>query len=255
MVKQAVLITGASSGIGLELAKLFAKRGFNLVLVSSNAQKLDDAKKLLGSCQGIVITIPKDLAIPGAARQLYQQVRNAGFSIDVLVNNAGFGIYGEFATQSLERNTELIHLNCTTLTQLTHLFLPEMLKNKTGKILNVASVAGFFPGYLMASYYASKAYVLSFSQALGEELRGTGVSVTTLCPGATATNFEKTAGAQTSRLFKGHIMTAQQVAQEGYRGLMKNKKLIIPGLKNKFLVFIARFLPRGIVVKKIQGKR
>ena len=182
-------------------------------------------------------------------------MRNAGFSIDVLVNNAGFGIYGEFATQSLERNTELIHLNCTTLTQLTHLFLPEMLKNKTGKILNVASVAGFFPGYLMASYYASKAYVLSFSQALGEELRGTGVSVTTLCPGATATNFEKTAGAQTSRLFKGHIMTAQQVAQEGYRGLMKNKKLIIPGLKNKFLVFIARFLPRGIVVKKIQGKR
>lgn len=258
MTKQAVLITGASSGIGLELAKLFAKRGFNLVLTSSNAQKLELAKKELGNCPGIVITIPKDLAQPNAARQLYQQVRNSGFSVDILINNAGFGIYGRFSEQLLERNAELIQLNCTALTQLTHLFLPEMIKNKSGKIMNVASIAGFFPGPLMASYYASKAYVLSFSLALANELEGSGISVTALCPGATSTEFEKTAGAEKSGLFKRGTMSARKVAHIGYKGLMKNKKVVIPGIKNKLLVFATRFLLRSIIVKmvrKIQKNR
>jgi|SRR3989344_262938 len=249
MPKQAVLITGASSGIGLELSKLFAQRGFNLVMVSSNAQKLEEAKKALGSCQGIVITIPKDLSQPGAAKQLYQQVKNAGFSVDILVNNAGFGIYGKFEEQSVERNTELINLNCSAVTALAHLFLPEMIKNKSGKILNVSSIAAFFPGPLMASYYASKAYVLSFSLALSKELEGTGVTVTTLCPGRTETDFKITAGAERAGTFKGNVMTAEKVARIAYKGLMKNKQIIIPGICNNLFVFISRFLPRSIILK------
>src|SRR3989344_6508432 len=252
MPKPAVLITGASSGIGFELAKIFAQRGFSLVLVSHDPQKLEGAKKNIGSSSSVIITIPKDISQQGAARQLYQQVHNAGFSIDILVNNAGFGLHGVFAEQSLDRVQEMIQLNCSALTSLAHLFLPEMLKNKNGKILNVASVAAFFPGPLMATYYASKAYVLNFSLALANELRGSGVSVTTLCPGPTATEFEKTAGMQNSKLFKGNVMSAEKVAKIAYKGLMKDKRLVIPGIKNKLLVFAARFLPRNSVVELVR---
>lgn len=250
-MQQAVLITGASSGIGLELAKIFGRNGYNLVLASKDAQKLEKAKKqIIGT--GTIITIPKDLSEPRSAKELYRQIKNAGFEIEILVNNAGVGVWGKFHEQSIEKVEQMLRLNIVTLTSLTHLFLQDMIKNRRGKILNVASIAGFFPGPLMTSYYASKAYVLHFSEALSKELEGTGITITTLCPGATETNFYKAAGAQYGMFV--HSMSAEKVAQAGYDGLMKNKKIIIPGLKNKLRVFATRFLPRKTVLNMVKKR-
>ncbi|MGA8441551.1 MAG: SDR family oxidoreductase [Candidatus Sulfotelmatobacter sp.] len=240
------LITGASGGIGYELAKLFARGRYNLVLVARNADKLNPvAGELQGQFRVAVKTIALDLAAGRAARALFDQVQGEGVVVDVLVNNAGFGVFGEFAKMAEEEILGQIQLNITALTQLTRLFLPSMVARRSGKIMNVASTAAFQPGPLMAVYYATKAYVLSFSEALANELAGSGVAVSCFCPGATDTGFQKRAGMENSRLFKKiGAMNAEVVARDGYRGLMAGKALVFSGAQNWLVAESVRFAPR-----------
>jgi short-subunit dehydrogenase len=246
---QTALITGASAGIGRELSKLFAKDGYNLVLVARTASRLDQfADELQRQFSISAKTFALDLASASAPQFLFDQLAREDIKIDVLVNNAGAGKLGAFAEVLTEESLGQIHLNITTLTHLTKLFLGPMLERKSGRILNVASTAGFQPGPLMAVYYASKAYVISFSEALANELKGSGVTVTCLCPGATDTEFQKRAGTEETLLFrKGGPMTAKAVAQDGYRGLMKGKPLVISGLKNWLVAESLRISPRSLV--------
>lgn len=246
---QTALITGASAGIGRELAKLFAKDGYNLVLVARTASRLNLFADELHRQFGISTkAFALDLAAVSAPQFLFDQLARENITIDVLVNNAGYGKLGAFAEVSAEESLGQIHLNMTALTHLTKLFLAPMLERKAGKILNVASTAGFQPGPLMAVYYATKAYVISFSEALANELKGSGVTATCLCPGATDTEFQKRAGAEESLLFrKGGPMTAKAVAQDGYHGLMKGKPLVISGLKNWLVAESLRISPRSWV--------
>jgi short-subunit dehydrogenase len=258
-MNKTALITGATSGIGLELAKLFAKDKYNLVIVSRDQSSLDVTKKILEDDYSIsVITICQNLSEKNSAQTIYETTKSKGISIDALVNNAGIGVYGLFQNTDLEKETVMIELNVTALTTLTKVFLPEMLNKRAGKILNVASTAAFQPGPGMAVYFATKAYVLSFSEALHEELRGTGVSVTTLCPGPTKTNFDVNAGAEHAKIFTGRgIMTAKTVAQIGYDAMMRNKMTVVAGFKNAIFVFLVRLTPRQIVpriVRWIQGE-
>ncbi len=246
---QTVLITGASGGIGYELAKLFAHDRYNLVLVARSADKLQQLASELQSQFGITAKIvPLDLAAGPAAKFLFDQLQRERVAVDILVNNAGFGAFGEFAQMPEEEILGQIHLNITALTHLTRLFLPPMLARQAGKVMNVASTAAFQPGPLMAVYYATKAYVLSFSEALANELRGSGVTVTCFCPGATHTGFAKRAGTESSRLFKQvGAMDAATVARDGYRGLMAGKTLAISGAHNWLVAKSVRFAPRKLV--------
>ncbi len=243
------LITGASGGIGYELAKLFAKDHHNLVLVARSDAKLTQfADELHRRFAVSVKTVALDLAAPTAPPLLFEQLQREGIAVDILVNNAGYGKLGEFAAVPGEESLGQIQVNVTALTYLTRLFLGPMLERDSGKILNVASTAGFQPGPLMAVYYATKAYVISFSEALANELAGKGVTVTCLCPGATATGFASRAGNDKSRLFKQlRPMDAKTVALSGYRGLMAGKTLVIPGLKNWLLAESLRISPRKLV--------
>jgi short-subunit dehydrogenase len=253
------LITGASSGIGYELAHIFAREKYNLVLIARSQDKLLELKRELEKTYAITVFIlVVDLTQLDAADQIFIQVENLKITIDILVNNAGFGLFGEFITTDWQREEEMIRVNIISLTRLTKLFVPQMKQNKKGKILNIASTAAFFPGPLMAVYYATKAYVLSFSQALQSELEGTGVTVTTLCPGPTVSHFQKTAVAEGVRTFAGKLPTAQEVAEVGFAALMKGKSVAIQGVKNKLLIWFSRFLPRKVIaaqVKKIQQIR
>ena len=244
-----ILITGASAGIGLELARLFAQDHSNLVLVARNAERLHEVSQDLQYEFGIVAKgFPIDLANPSAPQFVFDQLMREGITVDVLVNNAGYGKLGAFAALSTEENLGQIALNVTALTHLTKLFLDPMLQRKSGKILNVASTAGFQPGPLMAVYYATKAYVISFSEALANELKGTGVTVTCLCPGATDTEFQKRAGTEGTRLFRAlRPMHAKTVARDGYRALMKGKPLVISGFRNWLLAESLRVSPRRAV--------
>ncbi len=245
---QTALITGASAGIGRELAKLFAKGGYSVVLAARNGARLDQfADELQRQFTISVKAFALDLGSASAPQFLFDQVERENIGIDVLVNNAGYGKLGAFADVPLEGSLGQIELNITALTHLTKLFLGPMLERKSGKILNVASTAGFQPGPLMAVYYATKAYVISFSEALANELRGSGVTVTCLCPGATDTEFQKRAGTEETLLFKLRPMTAKAVAQDGYRALMKGKPLVISGLKNWLLAESLRISPRRVV--------
>jgi hypothetical protein len=238
------LITGASGGIGLELARVFAREGYSLVLVARSRDRLDQIAAELKPTP--VQVIAKDLTLAGAAEEILREVPQ----VDVLVNNAGFGVYGPFARMPLEEDLGMLQLNMTVLVELTKLYLPGMLAAKSGKILNVASTAAFQPGPLMALYYATKAFVLSFSEAIANELEGTGVTVTALCPGPTATGFQARTKLEKSRLFKRmKVMDARTVAEMGYRALMSGKALAIPGMMNKVLVQSVRFSPRGMVTK------
>src|SRR5512137_1041621 len=218
MSVETVLVTGASSGIGLELARCFAADGCRLVLVARKGNVLEalatDLRKA-HKIQAQVITT--DLAHPDAPARLLAHLQAAGLKVDVLVNNAGFGAQGRFAELPLQRQLEMLQVNITSLTHLTRLLLPGMIERHRGGILNVASTAAFQPGPGMAVYYATKAYVLSFTEALAEELAGTGVTVTALCPGPTQTNFAEAAGARTSRLFNKTAMSAASVAKTGHR--------------------------------------
>jgi len=245
---QTALITGASAGIGPELAKLFANDGLNLVLVARSASRLNQfADELQRQFSISAKTFTLDLASPSSPQFLFDQLARENIAIDVLVNNAGYGKLGAFAEVSAEESLGQIHLNVTALTHLTRLFLGPMLEGKCGKILNVASTAGFQPGPLMAVYYATKAYVISFSEALANELGGSGVTVTCLCPGATDTEFQKRAGTEDTLLFKLRPMSARAVAQDGYRALMKGKPLVISGFKNWLVAESLRISPRRVV--------
>ncbi len=242
------LITGASGGIGYELAGVFAREGWNLILVARGLSKMKVLAEKLTKSYGISVSvIGKDLSLAAAPRELFQETQLKGLQVDALVNNAGFGSYGLFSQSDLTTSTDMLELNVVALTKLTRLYLDPMLQNKKGWIMNVASTAAFQPGPLMAVYYASKAYVLSFSEALSNELKATGVSVTVLCPGATETGFRDAAQMGQSKLFKKRVMLADRVAREGYRGMMEHKVIVIPGLKNKILASSVRFSPRSIV--------
>ena len=243
------LITGASGGIGFELAKLFARNHYDLVLVARSGDKLAQVGGELRSQFGISVKLVSlDLSEPAAPQSLFDQLQREGISVDVLVNNAGYGRLGEFADVPLQESLGQIHLNITALTALTRLFLPAMIEQRSGKVLNVASTAGFQPGPLMTVYYASKAYVISFSEALANELEKTGVTVTCLCPGATETEFARRAGNDRSRLFQQlKPMSAATVAADGYRGLMKGKTLVISGFRNWLVAESVRFAPRKMV--------
>lgn len=240
------LITGASGGIGCELAKLFAKDHHNLVLVARNAPRLAQVADELQRQFGITVTtVAVDLTEPTAPQSLFAQLQSAGLAVDILVNNAGYGRYGEFADVPLEENLGQIQLNVTALTELTKLFLGPMLERRSGRIMNVASTAGFQPGPLMAVYYATKAYVISFSEAIANELADKGITVTCLCPGATETGFAGRAGNDATRLFKNlRPMDAKAVARAGYRGLLKGKTLVIPGFRNWLVAESIRVSPR-----------
>jgi short-subunit dehydrogenase len=248
------LITGASTGIGFELATLFARDGYTLVLVARKAETLTAvAKDLEQTYQVKVVTIAKDLSEPQAADELTKEIEAKQLSIDVLVNNAGVGIFGDFIENKEQEQVRMMQLNMNTLTLLTKKILPGMIARKSGNILNVASTAAFEPGPGMAVYFATKAFVLSLSEALGEELRGTGVFVTCLCPGPTKTQFDVNAGATTSSLFTGpNVMTARAVAEAAYSGLTEHKQLVVPGFMNRLLIFSLRLTPRAIVPRLVR---
>ncbi|HYT04297.1 MAG TPA: SDR family oxidoreductase [Gemmatimonadales bacterium] len=252
MTSRTAVITGASSGIGLELARLFARDGYDLVLVARNVDRLDRLGAELAERHGIRSrTVGADLASPDAPGAIAEMLKQAALEVDVLVNNAGYGTYGPFATTDLRTELDLLQVNVVALTHLTKLLLPSMLARRAGRILNVASTAGFQPGPFMAVYYASKAYVLSFSEALAEELGDSGVTVTTLCPGPVPTGFQARAGMEGTRLMSRSplLMDAAAVARVGYTGLMKGKRLVVPGLGNKLLVQSERFAPRRLVTR------
>lgn len=243
------LITGASGGIGYELAKLLAGDGFDLVLVARNGAKLAEIASELAARHNVQAkAISLDLAQPGAAQSLFDQIQSAGVAVHTLVNNAGYGKFGEFRSLALTDLYGQIALNITTLTALTRLLLPGMLERGSGRIMNVASTAGFQPGPLMAVYYANKAYVISFSEALANEVRGSGVTVTCFCPGATDTGFAARAGNDKTRLFKKFgAMPAARAARDGYRGMKTGKSLVISGFKNWMVAESVRFAPRKMV--------
>ncbi|MEX0680988.1 MAG: SDR family oxidoreductase [Balneolales bacterium] len=247
--KQTALITGASSGIGYELSKVFAAGGFNLILVARNQVQLETIASGFRQSDGVNVAVcPADLSKPAAAQELYDELQAQKVEVDVLVNNAGFGLNESFTTTDMVRQEEMIRLNITALVQLCRLFGADMENRGSGKILNVASTAAFQPGPFMSTYYASKAYVLMFTEALHTELKPRGVLVSTLCPGPTKTGFFRQADMQSSFLAGNMlVMPADKVARAGYRGLIKGKRVIIPGLLNKAGVFAVRFFPRSLV--------
>lgn len=256
--QETVLITGASGGIGLELAKRFARDGSSLVLVARSEDALKRLASELESDYGIrAVWFAEDLSDPGAPARLYTRTEAAGLRIDVLVNNAGFAVYGPFAEADPAATLDMVQVNVNALTHLTRLYLPGMTARRKGAVLNVASTAAFQPGPLMAVYFATKAFVLSFSEAIAYELKGTGVTVTALCPGPTRTGFEKRAQMEGSKLFKGRVMEASEAAEAGYRALRKGDPLVIPGIGNRLMAWSVRLAPRRLVpalVKKIQEK-
>lgn len=240
------LITGASSGIGLELAKIFAKEGHDLILVARSKTKLELLKKEIEEEFKVKAYLAVvDLSKTDSPEKLKESLKKNEVSVEILVNNAGFGDYGEFKDSDIKKQEEMINLNILALTKLTRIFLPEIIQNK-GKILNVASVAGFMPGPLMSVYYATKAYVISFSEALAEELKENGVSVTVLCPGPVKTNFAEVAQVN-KNMFSGNIPGPKEVAEYGYEMLMKSKIIAVHGTQYKFLTKLPRFLPRKTI--------
>ncbi|MBZ5609654.1 MAG: SDR family oxidoreductase [Acidobacteriia bacterium] len=241
------LITGASTGIGLELARVFAREGYALILVARNQKRLEQIAAELKPAS--VQVIAKDLSLPDAPQEIHRIAPN----VDVLVNNAGFGVYGKFTGTSLSEELNMMQLNITVPVILTKLYLAGMLARRSGRILNVASTAAFQPGPLMSIYYATKAFLLSFSEAIGNELEGSGVTVTALCPGPTATEFQERSKIQNAALVKDRkIMDARTVAEAGYRALMAGKPVVIPGVMNKLLAQSIRVSPRSMVTKIVR---
>lgn len=254
MNNETVLITGASSGIGLELAKCFAADGCRLVLVARNCPALEDlAATLKDKFKIESVVLAADLSLPEAPRQVFDNLAGQKISVDVLINNAGFGLHGRFADMPLARQLEIVKVNVTALTELTGLFLPEMLRKKGGGILNVGSVAGFVPGPNMAIYYATKAYVQSLSEALAEELAGTGVSMTVLCPGPTESNFSAVARGDKVRVAQSAKMSAETVARFGHFAFRNRKTVAVPGFRNRSLVFLTRLMPRQTIRRAVKS--
>lgn len=257
-MNKTALITGATGGIGYELARIHAEKGDDLILVARNKEKLDEIKNDLEKTFSITVhTIQKDLSLIGSAYEVYNKVNDLNINVDYLINNAGFGDVRLFTETDWPKQERMINLNVTALTHFTRLFLPQMISRGSGRILNVASVASFVPGPTMSVYFASKAYVLSFSEAIAEEVRGKGITVTALCPGPTESNFHIVAhdGKKTK---DRRMPTSREVAEYGYRSMMKGKVVSVPGLDNKFLVALIWFLPKWAIVrivKKIQENR
>lgn len=250
MSKKTVLITGASGGIGRDFAELFARNGYDLIIVARSADRLQALANDLGDRYATaVVVIAQDLATPTAAHALFDAVTAQGLQVDELVNNAGFADYGEFVKSDLAKQEAMMQLNMGTLTSLTRLFLPQMVARRYGRVLNLASTAAFMPGPLMAVYYATKAYVLSFSEALASELEGTGVTVTVLCPGPTQTDFQARAEMGESKLVQNRdgMMASMAVAEQGFDALQAGKTLTIPGAMNRVQAMMPRFLPRRMV--------
>ncbi|HET7767884.1 MAG TPA: SDR family oxidoreductase [Chloroflexota bacterium] len=244
------LITGASSGIGRELAALLARDGYHLVLVARDEARLaGTAERLRESASVPVTVLPCDLASPTAAEWLMREIEERGITVDVLVNNAGFNVYGPFTRTESAAELAMLRVHVVTLTHLTKLLLPGMLARRSGRILNVASTGSFAPGPTDAVYCASKAYVLSFSEALAEELRGSGVTVTALCPGPTDTEFAARAGMTDSLLFRGPRATPAAVARAGYRAMLRGRAVVIPGAVNWLMVLSLRFTPRALAAR------
>ncbi len=241
------LITGATSGIGLALTKIFWDKGYSLILVGRNKHKLAALEKQLkGERTDLKVVICKqDLSQAGAGAALYLWIKQQQLSVDILINNAGAGYVGEFCECSATKIEELMTLNMTSLTELTYEFAKEMKRRRRGKILNVASTGSYHPGAYTAVYYATKAYVLSLSEALYKELKPYGVTVSSLCPGATATQFAKSAG----RVDAGFAMSAEFVAKKAFEGLQKGKKVIIPGIQNKLLIKVPRSIAAYFVAR------
>jgi uncharacterized protein len=247
------LITGASSGIGLELAHLFARDGYRLILVARNRNGLRAlANELLSRYNAEVWISPKDLAHPAAPLELYQELQEANVVLDVLVNNAGFGGEGPFLQTDWHFEAEMIQVNIVALTHLTKLFLPQ-IRAREGKLLNVASTAAFLPGPYMAVYYASKAFVLHFTEAIAEELSGTKTTVTCLCPGPVKTGFQKRAGIAESKLLNGPLLVdVQEVARAAYEGMKSGKRIVVPGWKNRAVIESLRISPRSMATRMVR---
>ncbi len=245
------LVTGGSGGIGLEMAKVLARNGFDLVLVARRRDTLEAAAGQIEGTHDVNVNVfASDLRRRETPEVIFDFLHNENIPIEILVNNAGFGLGGEFAETELTRELEMIQVNIAALTHLTKLFLPAMIKRRSGRILNVASTAAFQPGPLMAVYYATKAYVLSFSEALAEELRDSGVTVTALCPGPTRTDFAASAQVTNSRLFAAFgTADASDVAEYGVAAMMHGRRVAIPGIKNKIIAQANRFAPRSVTAR------
>lgn len=246
-----VLITGATGGLGYELAKLYANDGYNLILIARNKEKLIKVKKQLEMYNINVDILSVDLSVDNSCEKVFAFVDEKNLTVDILINNAGVGSFGEFTSISMKKELDLIDINIRVLTELTKHFLYKMVGNENGTIMNVASTAAFCAGPKMAAYYASKAYVLNLTEALNEEVKNKGVQVSCLCPGAFNTEFQNKAGIKKSDSAKKNIMSAKNVAEIAYRDLEKGKVIIIPGFKNKVLVLINKFLPRAVSRKII----
>lgn len=245
---KAAVITGASAGLGAELAQLFAADGHDLVLVARRRDRLEELAGRLEKVRGSrVDVVPEDLADAGAPARLASELAKRGIEVEFLVNNAGFGTTGAFAELDTARELGMLHVNVMAVVHLTRLLLPAMIARRSGRVLNIGSTAGFQPGPFMAVYYASKAFVNSFTEALCFELRGTGVTATLCCPGATETEFARVAGNGQSRLFQRGVMGAPEVAAAAYRAMMRGKPIAIPGLRNKLGLQSLRLAPRGVV--------
>jgi len=254
------LVTGASGGIGAEIARVLAGKGHDLVLVARSVERLAALTEELSRAHGIQArALAADLAQGEEPDRLARSIASEGSEVDVLVNNAGFGLHGPFVRTDGARELEMIQLNVVALTRLTKLLLPGMVARGRGRVLNVASTAGFAPGPFMAVYYATKAFVVSLSEALAEEVRGTGVTVTALCPGATRTAFAGAAGMEDSALFRrGVVMDARTVARAGVEGMLAGRTLVVPGLANKALLASIRVTPRSLVrriTRRMQDQR
>jgi short-subunit dehydrogenase len=244
------LVTGGSSGIGAALADVFAEHGHDVILGARTRERLESKARAIEQRFNVRATcIAEDLTHPDGARRVHEAVEAMKLDVHYLVNNAGSGLYGKFTSTDLDTELRMIQLNVTSVVDLTKRFLPAMVKRRSGRVLNVASTAAFVPGPWMSVYYATKAFLLSFSEAIDYELKPNGITVTTLCPGPTESDFKARAGSQRSRLFEAFVMDAPRVARVGYDGMMRGKLVAIPGVRNKLVPVVARAVPRTVIAK------
>ncbi|MEO5499197.1 MAG: SDR family oxidoreductase [Candidatus Saccharimonadales bacterium] len=250
--KTYTLVTGASSGIGKELAIIAASKGHNVVLVSRGKEELTKlARDLTKRFDIFAEVIETDLTDSGSITSIMSTLGRKKITVDTLINNAGFGDYGPFEKADIAKQLGMVDLNIRALTELTHYLMPGMINRGSGKVMNVASIASFFPGPMMSVYFASKAFVLSFSEALAEEVKGTGVTVTCLCPGSTKTAFGDTAHTKKSHSTQTSKVTAAEVASFGWQAMINGKRVAVHGFTNKYIVFVVRLLPRSLVAKAV----
>lgn len=252
---QTALVTGASAGIGVDLAECFAKDGYDLILTARSEGALQEVANRLSSAYGVKAhTVAQDLGAYGGGSAVAAAIAAKGLNVDVVVNNAGYGHAGALTSSDMQTQLGMIDLNVRALVELTYIYWDRMLANKRGGVINVASTAAFQPGPLMANYYASKAYVLSFSEAMWEEARGTGVHVSCLCPGPTVSKFRERAGTGKTRLANASkVMASAPVAREGYNGFKRNKRVVVTGGNNKFIAGVGKYLPRETLLKMVRN--